>query len=87
MRYSINKGPKNCILNTAEHIGTGKNLKVKGIDLCINNKYIAYHPEFPLGIISSLSFINIETMDIISSDAEITENYFLGIKSIELFAI
>ena len=30
--------------------------------------------------------MNIETMNIISSDVEINENYFLDIKSIELFA-
>ena len=41
----------------------------------------------PYVIISSNSYINIETMKIIYSDVGITENYFLGIRSIELSAI
>ena len=64
-----------------------KHVKVGSIDLDLNNKPIAYHPELPYGIISSNSYINIETMKIIYSDVGITENYFLGIRSIELSAI
>ena len=43
--------------------------------------------ELPFRIIPFCSYVNIETMDIISSDVEITGNYFLGVKSIDLFAI
>ena len=43
--------------------------------------------ELPFGIIPFCSYVNIETMNIISSDVEITGNYFVGVKSIDLFAI
>ena len=42
----------------------------------------------PYGIMFSSSYINTETMKIIEiNNIEITENYFLGIKLMELFAI
>ena len=43
--------------------------------------------ELPFGIIPFCSYVNIETMNIISSDVEIIGNYFVGVKSIDLFAI
>ena len=74
--YSSNK--------VAEYIANGKNLKVKPIDLSFNNKQIAYCPQLSYGIIYFNSFVNIETMNIISSDVEVNEYEFIGTKSDEL---
>ena len=64
------KGTKNSILNIAEYISNGKNLKIKPIDSSFKNKCITYFFELPFGIISFSSYVNIETMNIISSDVE-----------------
>ena len=59
------KGTKNFILNIAEYISNGKNLKIKPIDSSFKNKRIAYCLESSFGIISSSSYVNIETMNIL----------------------
>ena len=64
------KWPKNCILHTAECISNGKNLKIKPVDLSLEDKFITYCFELPCGIVSHSSYVNIETMNIISSDVE-----------------
>ena len=38
LNIKLIKGPKNCILNTAEYISNGKNLKIKPIGLSITEK-------------------------------------------------
>ena len=38
LNIKLIKGPKNCILNTAEYISNRKNLKVKPIGLSITEK-------------------------------------------------
>ena len=63
------------------YISIGKNLKVKPIDSNFSNKKIAYCPDLPFGIISFNSFVNIETMNIISSDVEVNEHKLIGTKS------
>ena len=78
------KGLRNCILNTAEYISNGKNLKIKPINLILKDKSIACSLELTFRIISRSSSVNIIIMYIISSDVEINENYLLGIKSNKL---
>ena len=68
------KGTKNSILNIAECISDGKYIKIKPGDLDIKNERIAYCCELPFGIISFFTLINIETMNIISSDIEINNS-------------
>ena len=82
------KRHKNCILSTAEYISNGKSLKIKikHIDLNFKDKCRAYCSELPFGRISPSSYINIETVNVISFDVEINENYLLGIESIKRFA-
>ena len=66
----LTKWSKNYTLNTAEYISNGKNLKIKPIDLSLKDKFITYCFELPFGIMSHSSYANIETMNIIFSDAE-----------------
>ena len=67
------KGSKKSILNIVEYISNGKNLKIKPIDLSFKNKRIAYWLELPFRIIPSSSYVNIERMNIISSDVEMNK--------------
>ena len=67
------KGSKKSILNIAEYISNGKNIKIKPIDSSFKNKHIAYCLELPFGIMSSSSYIIIEIMNIISSDVEMNK--------------
>ena len=60
------KGTKNSILSIAECITDGKNIKIKPADIDIKSKLMAYCCELPFGIISFSSFINIETINIVS---------------------
>ena len=57
LEIKLIKRSKKSVFNIAEYISNGKNLKIKPIEL-------------PFGIISSSSYDNIETMNIISSDVE-----------------
>ena len=50
---------------------TEKKIKIKPIDSSFKNKPIAYCLELRFGIISSSSYVNIETMNIISSAVKI----------------
>ena len=67
-----------------EYIANGKNLKVKPLDSSFNNKQTAYHSQLSHGIISFISFVNIEIMNIISSDVEVNDHELIGTKSDEL---
>ena len=78
------KGVAKHILYTAEYIANGKNFKIKPIDSSFNNKQIAYCPQLSYGIISFDSFVDIETMNIISSDVEVNKYEFIGTKLDEL---
>ena len=64
-------------ISIAEYIKNGKNLKIEPTDSSLKAKCIAYCLELPFGIISLSSYVNIETMNIISSDTNITKNYLL----------
>ena len=61
------------ILNIAECITSENNLKTKRVDISLKNKCIAYCFELPFGIISISSYVDIETMNVISSDAELNK--------------
>ena len=67
------KGSKKPILNIAEYITNGKNLKVKPADLSLKNKCIDYCFELPFRIISFSSHFSIESINIISSDVEMNK--------------
>ena len=65
------KGSKKLILNIAEYISNGKIFKIKPINSGLKNKCIGYCLELRYGII--FSYVNIEAMNIISSDIEMNE--------------
>ena len=60
-----------------------KILKIKPIDSGLKNKRIGYCLELPFKIISFSRYINIKTINIISSDVKINE--FLANKPSNLF--
>ena len=65
---------------TKDYINNGENLKIKPIDSNLKNKYIAYCLELLFGILSFSRYVNIEAINIISSDIEINEYKQLGVK-------
>ena len=60
-----------------------KIFKKNPVDLSLKKKQIAYCFELPFGIIYFSSYVNIETMNIISSDVEV--NKILANNSKKLF--
>ena len=64
---------KKTVHSIAEYISNEKNLKVKLIISSLKGKCIAFCPELLFGILSPCSYLNIEVMNIISSDRKITE--------------
>ena len=65
----LTKGAKNSILNNVKY----KNLRIKPIDLSLENKCITFRFELPFGIINFSSYVNIETINIISPDVEMNK--------------
>ena len=53
-----------------KNIDNGKNLKIKPVDSSIQNKEIACCSELAFGILSFNSYLDIESMSIISSNVE-----------------
>ena len=78
------KGSKKPILSIAKYISNWKNCKIKLIDSSFKDKCVAYCNELPFGILFIFSYLNIETMNIISSNVEINKNELLVNKSNEL---
>ena len=70
---SNNKNIKNAIWRN-KNISNKKNIRVELIDLTIKNKILLYCDELPFGILSFCSYLNIETMNIISSDMKVEQN-------------
>ena len=66
------KGSKKFIFSISKFINNWKNLKLEPIDSSLKGKCIAYCPELPFGTLS-FCYINIETMNTISSDMEIND--------------
>ena len=56
------------------NIRNGKNLKIKPIDSSLKDKYMVYCSVLPFGIISFSCYINIKTMNNISSVIEINKD-------------
>ena len=55
------------------YVNNGKNFNKKPIDLSIKNEQIAFCSNLPCGILSFSSYVDIKTMDTISSDKETNE--------------
>ena len=62
--------PKNIVFNIVESISRGKKLKIRHTDTDLDGKNMAY-PELSFGLKSMSEYINIDTMNIISSDVQI----------------
>ena len=67
-----------------DYINKGKNLIKISIDLDIKNEFITCCDDLPLGILSYSSYINFDTMEIISSTAEKNKYKILGTKSVKV---
>ena len=63
--------PKNLVCNFLKNICTGKIFKIRPVDTYLEGKIMAYSPLLPFALLSMSEFINIDTMNIISSDVEI----------------
>ena len=75
------KGNRNVIIYTNNYINNGKNLNEKPIDLSIKNKKIAFYSNLPFGMLSFSSYVDIESMNTLSSDVDMNEYKLLGTKS------
>ena len=62
---------ENLVFNIVESISKGKNLKIRHIDTDLDGKSMTYNLELSFGLISMSEYINIDTMNIISSDVEL----------------
>ena len=78
------KGITKHILYMTEYIANKKNVKEKRFDSSFNNKKIAYCPQLSDEIISFNSFIDTETIKIISFNLEVNVYKLTGTKSDEL---
>ena len=56
------KGSNKSILNIVEYVSNGTNIKIKPIDSSFKNNCIAYCLKLTFGIISSSSYVNIESI-------------------------
>ena len=81
LNIKLIKGNKNFILYAKDCINNGENLRKKPINLSIKNKQTAFCSNLPFGILSFSSYVDIESMNIISSDVDINERKLLGTKS------
>ena len=81
LNIKLIKEDRNFILNIKKYINNGKALNKKPINLRIKNKQIAFCSNSPFGTLSFLSYVDIESMNIISSDIDINKYKLLGTKS------
>lgn len=72
------KGNRNVIIYTNNYINNGKNLNEKPIDLSIKNKKIAFYSNLLFGMLSFSNYVDIESMNTISSDVDMNEYRLLG---------
>ena len=84
LNIKLKEGTNYTISYMKDYINNEGNLKIKPIDSNLKNKCIAYYIELPFEILSFSSYVDIEAMDITSSDVEINEYKLLGVKSNEL---
>ena len=80
MNIKLIKGNRNFILYTNNYINNGKNLNEKPIDLSIKNQKIAFCSNLPFGMLSFSNYVDIESMNTISSDVDMNEYRLLGTK-------
>ena len=66
LNIKLLKGSKEAILFIADSITNRVNIKIDPIDLFSKDKTIIYHNELLFGILSSNSFLNIETTNVVS---------------------
>ena len=64
-----------------DYNNNGVNFRKKPINFSLKNKLIVFCSEFPFGILSFSSYVDIATVNIISFDVEMNEYKLLGIKS------
>ena len=81
LNIKLIKGNRNFILYMKNYINNGENLKKKPIDLSIKNKQIAFCSNLPFGVLSLSSNVDIESINIISSNVDMNEYKPLGTKS------
>ena len=81
LNIKLIKGNKNFILYAKDCINNAENLRKKPINLSIKNKQTASCSNLTFGILSFSSYVDIESMNIISSDVDINEHKLLGTKS------
>ena len=81
LNIKLIKGFKEAILFIAESITNRVNIKIDPIDLFSKDKTIIYHNELLFGILSSNSFPNMETMNVVSSCYDM--DYYDFISTIE----
>ena len=74
------KGNRNVIIYTNNYINNGKNLNEKPIDLSIKNTKISFYSNLPFGMLSFSNYVDIESMNTISSDVDMNEYRLLGTK-------
>ena len=72
------KGNRNVIIYSNNYINNGKNLNEKPIDLSIKNKKIAFYSNLLFGMLSFSNYVDIESMNTISSDVDMNEYRLLG---------
>ena len=81
LNIKLRKGNKNFILYVKHDINNGEILRKKPINLSIKNKQTAFCSNLSIGMLSFSSYVDIESMNIISSDVDINEHKLLGTKS------
>ena len=63
--------PKNLVFNFLEDVFTGIKFKVRPADADLKGKTMIYNPLLPFSLLPMSKSINIDTMNITSSDVEI----------------
>ena len=67
LNIKLIKGYKKNIQYMIDYINTGKNLKIKPIDLSNKNKCMAYCSELPYGLLSYFNYVDLEKVKVVSS--------------------
>ena len=73
LKIKLIKSNKKIIRYAKSRINNEENLNKNPIDLSIKNKQMAFCSDLPFGIISFPSCVDIESLNIISSDVDMNE--------------
>ena len=73
LKIKLIKSNKKFIRYTKSRINNGENLNKNPIDLSIKNKQMVFCSDLPFGITSFSSYVDIESLNIISSDVDMNE--------------